>query len=322
MCIAFNTIAQNHDAGQTVNVKTRYYIQTIFGPGATKHIDTVDYDAFNTAQKSVTYNSYHENRVNSSFASAFDAKGQIVSMTEKTDNTVTGRRDHFYDAKGNIVRSIKHYFARQANGSVKELQADTNMQAFDKAGNKISIDTRTSRETSVFDSHNRLIERDFYMQRNGKAQKTINVYQGNLLTETLSYWYDGKLYHRVTNQYNEKQQLTNARDSTTDWSQEINYTYNDAGLKASEVSQKKFRDKESKTTTEYTYDTAGRLLVQDFHSNDHFLLALFPLSYRLKEPDYELKDTYAYDQYGNRLQITSELNGEKVRVIDFLMTYY
>ncbi|MEP6610562.1 MAG: hypothetical protein ABJA76_01710 [Mucilaginibacter sp.] len=321
-CLSVNAFAQNHEAGATHNVKSRCYVTTIYGPGTATHTDTSNCQIFNPAQKSIIYNAYSQNKVRDTYISEYDAKGVETSSTQKTGETVSSRDDYFRDTGGHIIRIVKHYFAKAADGSIRESTDTTNL-VYDKAGNKISTATpHLGRMTWAYDKANRLVERDSYTLRNDKPQRDVTTYQGNLPLETLSYWYDGRLYHRLTNTYNDKQQLTDLRDSTTSFFETKHYIYNKTGLKAIEVVEKTFRDKSSKTTIEYTYDVQNRLLTQTFHSNDRSLLVLYPLSYRAKQPDYELKETYTYDKYGNRLQIQSDLDGEKVRVISFLMTYY
>ena len=321
-CFAVPLYAQNHNPGETHKVKARYHIQTIFGPGATQHVDTVSLETFNKAQKGINYYSYKNNKISEAILSEIDDKGHTVLMTSKIGDYITNRKYFFYDKAGHVIRTEDHGYARKANGELLEQGIDTTKISYDKAGNKISTVRRVDRLTHTYDAHNRLLETDSYSSRTAKPHRKVNTYDGDLLMSTIEFWYDGKLYHRTTNSYDTKKQPVSVRDSTTDFYEEKHYTYNPKGLKATEVIDKTFRNTSSKTTIEYTYDEADRLQTQYVHSNDHHLSGLYPFSYRLKQPDYELKDTFTYDTFGNRLQIITELNGEKVRAIDFLMKYW
>jgi hypothetical protein len=319
---ASQALCQTKNELTTDHVKSRYFIQTIVGP-KTNRIDTINFEEFSTDQKITIYKSYSHNKVNYYSSDTFDQKRQTRTMTTVSDGILSNREEFFYDVKGNIIQSIVHRYAKSATGDVKEVTTDTARETFDKAGNRLSREDRSSRKTFVYGKHNQLIESNFYMQRSSpKAQKDVFVYNGNLLMETLSYWYDGKLYHRVTNQYNDQKQLTDSRDSTTGWLQLLHYAYNKKGLKETVSGEKTFRNDHAKTVTEYTYSDKGQMITQLFRSNDPLLTQVFAFKYLLKAPDYELKETYSYDQYGNRLKITTELNGIPVKIVYFLMTYY
>lgn len=319
----FNTsFAQTVGDKTAIHVKTRYSIKTIYDPKGGKHIDTTYFQTFTRLGKSPVYNEYKDNRVSSSIMSTIDVRGQVTSMAFKTRDLITSREDYFYDAHGNIIKTITHRFYKLQTGEIKEFTPDTVSQAFDKNGNRISLDSRTAHHTWKYDKNNNLVETGSSQPQKSKTQRDVKVYRDGLLMETLSYWFDGKLYHRISNEYNSKRQLASIRDSTTNWFQLTHSTYNNSGLKATDTINKTFMGKQTQTVTEFAYNEKGILSTITYHSNDHLLLPLYPFSTRVKDPSYDLKETYVYDKYGNRLKITTELNGTVVKVIDSLMTYY
>jgi hypothetical protein len=318
----YGASAQNTGAKNALHVKTRYTIKTIYDPTGGKHVDTTHFQTFTRLGKSPVYNEYKDNRVSSSIMSTINAHDQVTSMTFKTRDLITSREDYFYDTQGNTIKTITHRFYKLQTGEIKEFTPDTISQAFDKKGNRISLDSRTAHHTWKYDKNNNLVETGSSQPQKSKTQKEVKVYRDGLLMETQSYWFDGKLYHRISNEYNSRRQLTSIRDSTTNWFQSTHSTYNRAGLKATDTIGKTFMNKQTQTVATFTYDEKGMLSTATYHSNDHLLLPLYPFSTRLKNADYDLKETYTYDKYGNRLRITTELNGTIVKVIDFLMTYY
>jgi hypothetical protein len=110
----------------------------------------------------------------------------------------------------------------------------------------------------------------------------VSVYEytyayGLLATETFDY----EEYHSVTTYtYDERGNLLNCHNDSSDWDTDTTYTYNEEGRELSYV----YYDGADLFSTYYTYDALGRLLQEEYDS-----------------PDEEYVIEYTYDDQGNIL---------------------
>jgi hypothetical protein len=320
---ANGVVSAQTEAPLTRHIKTRITLQTLISPGG-QRTDSMHYEVFNPAQKALVTRFYRDNRLTSVATVELDVKGQTKVMKFDNTGTLPNRTDYFYDTRGLIIRTIDHHYMR-VSGVVKEYFADTTTLTYDERKNKLSSESRTSRMENAYDAQNHLIRHDSYMNKGGKYQRDSYGYKGNRLIDMQGFWFDGKLYKHIVNQYDAAGYLTESRDSTTNWLLLTHNTYNAQNLVATEVKDKTFQGKQSQTTTSFTYTAQGKVATRSIRSDDPLLGEIFVLKNSIPAahmPPYELKETYTYDKYGNRLKITTELAGQTVKVVDFQMTYY
>jgi YD repeat-containing protein len=321
--VSISAFAQK-DESLTRNVKTRYYVQTTVNAGQQRS-DTLTAEFFNQAQKAIKINHYQGNQVSEILTVDIDSKGLTRSMISKrTHSNLPDKTDYYYDKQGLVSMVIRHLYMGY-NGVVKEFKADTTLLTYDSRKNRLSSTARRMQMVYVYDSANHLIREDVYEEKGGKYSRTIHRYQGNLLMENLGYWFDGKVYKRQNNCYDTAGHLTDIRDSANNWLQLTHFTYNALGQKSSETYEKTTNSRKNNTTFYNTFNTAGQLDTQTIHSDDINLSEIYSVRAQILKTGklpYEMKVTYTYDQYGNRLRIAKETDGQLLGSIDFVMTYY
>jgi hypothetical protein len=326
LLLNFAANAQQAPENLTSHIKTRYSINTLITPSR-KQVDTTHFEQFNPAQKVTKAAYYQNNNISSVSIIDIDKKGQTLSIGNESSGVLRSKTEYFYNGQGLIIKTISQSYGKLQTGELKVVAIDTVTQTFDKNKNQLTYNSSVmgAHKTFVYDTNNHLIEMDFYPNKTPKAQKEIYIYKGDMLIEKRNIWFDGKLSGRVSNQYDSANHLTEARDSTNGWLSVTKYTYNNKGQRESMVYQKTYNNKTTLTTSNYTYNANGQVQTHTIHSDDSMLAELYPYKYKVAgatQPPFDMKETYEYDKYSNRQKITTELGGQTVGVIDFLMTYY
>jgi RHS repeat-associated protein len=222
------------------------------GSGGLKYQQQRVYDALSRVQNIINASNNSTTLkydASGNLTSEIDAKNQTTSQTydgldqfkQRTD-ALSGKINYTFDAQGNLTsvkdpRNNTTSYKYNAFGDlVEQTSPDTGKTtfAYDAAGNRISsTDARGVTQTYVYDALNRL-----------------TAIQYPSATENITYRYDGALLPANDSVY-AKGQLTSLVMSSMQW----DFIYNAQG----QLSKKRVQLLNLNSSTEYVYNTAGRV---------------------------------------------------------------